>query len=189
MTKINKIEIRVLTHIGLLLGGFCVATTMASPVLADEHTLGTMKSKGQRYEVAVETQPEVPVVGLVHFTVKPIETKDSAPVLGAQIEIIAHKPDGRPAYRSPAINTPADRSRYDANITFPSAGVWTLVVGVSDEHLGEEHFSFKLPLVETELTSGLMGTLVWLLTFTTLISGGSYLAYRSRQLQTRAART
>ncbi len=175
-------KMRGLARLGLA-GGVLAALSLSSPALADEHTAGTMESRGERYNVAVAMQPEPPVVGLVHFTVRPLDVGTSAPAVGARIELVAHDPEGRPAFRAPAISTPDDRSRYDANITFPSPGDWTLVVNVRDEVLGEESFSFELPLAETSLRSGLAGTLVWLLTFAALVGGGGYITYRSRQLR------
>ena len=138
------------------------------------------------YEVIVKVQPDRPEVGAIHFTITPLDAKTLAPIVDAEIDIVAHDPTGKAAYRTRALNPPLAAEYYDANITIGSAGEWTLIVRVSSDLLGQATFTVPVHVDERPLAQTTAGTVVWLTVLATLFAGSGYLWYRSRRLRDRS---
>ena len=134
------------------------------------------------YELVVLVQPERPTVGTVHFVITPLDLEASLPVLDAEIDVVAHSPEGKPAYQVRALNQPLSLEDYHANITFDSPGEWTLFVDVRHDTLGRARFAVPLSVEEQSVGPGLGGAIAWLAVLGVLVGGSTYLWLRSRWL-------
>ena len=148
---------------------------------ANGNSVEIFRASEGRYEIIVGVQPAAPVVGLAHFTITPLDLGTSAPVIDAEINVVAHDPQDRPTYRVRAINSPAARNYYDANITFDSPGDWTLFVEVESAALGHATVAVPLRVGAQALGPSLAGTITWVIVLATLVGGSLYLWYRQRQ--------
>ena len=135
------------------------------------------------FEIVVRVQPARPEMGRVHLTITPLDPESTAVLLNVEVEVVALNPEGEPTYRVRAVNAPLAVEYYDANITFESAGSWTLLVNVAREGRGRATFSVPLIVEEASLSPTLGGTLVWLAVLAALAGGGTYVWYSSRKLR------
>jgi hypothetical protein len=137
------------------------------------------------YEIVVWVQPEIPVVGASHFTIKPFNVETSAPVNDAAINIVANDPRGAPTYRVRALSAPSSPQQYEANITFETPGLWTLSVSVEQDALGRATVDVPLRVDELALGPNRAGTVIWLAVIGILIGGASYLWLKQRRVAAR----
>lgn len=175
----------------VLLAAMAVALvqTASSLVFANGDSTEIFRGREGAYEIIVGVQPERPVVGSVHFTVTPLDTETSLPVLRAEITLVAHDPQGRPSVQARAVNAPESRRYYDANLTIHSPGEWTVVVEVSTEALGQATFTVPLRVGEAPLSPRIAGTVVWAVVVAILAAGAAYVSYsagRARRGRSRA---
>ena len=138
------------------------------------------RERGGPFELVVGVQPKKPAVGPIHLTLSPLDAATSEPVLDAEIEIVAHTPDGDPEYRVRALSTPGQPRYYDANLAVESAGRWTLVVDVRSDSLGRATFSVPVQVIEQSLPPSLAGTVLWLGVSLVVAGGAAYVWYSSR---------
>ena len=150
-------------------------------IAADEGATEIFRGRKEAYEIVVGITPEIPVVGTVHLAVTPLDAQTSLPVSGAKIVIVANDPAGLPKFQVRALNSPAIPQYYDAKLTIESPGLWTLYVAI-ESSLGEVTFAVPVNVEGKALTSGIVGTILWLgVTFTLL--GGSLYVWRSARRQ------
>ena len=154
--------------------------------LANGESVEIFRGREGAYELIVGVQPETPVVGAIHFTITPLDIETSLPVVHAEINVVAHDPDGNPAYRVRAVNTPLAVQYYDANMTVHSPGAWTLAVEVSSDRLGRATFTVPVKVGPGPVASSLAGTVVWLAVVTVLATGATVLWLRTRKRLLRA---
>ena len=152
---------------------------------ANGNSLEIFRASEGRYEIIVGVQPDAPVVGLAHFTIMPLDLGTSAPVIDAEVNIVAHDPQDRPTYRVRAVNSPAARNYYDANITFDSTGEWTLFVEVESAALGHATVAVPLRVGAQALGPSLAGTITWLIVLGVLVGGSLYLWNKQRRYNRR----
>ena len=169
----------------LTASAIALSPPFSANALADGKGVEIFRAREGAYEIIVGVQPEVPVVGTVHITVTPVDLETSLPVVHAEIVIVAHDPEGVPAYQARAVNLPLAVQYYDANITFESPGDWTLIVDVRHDTLGSAEVSVPLHVGERPFPPGLAGTIVWVAVVLVLAGGAAYLVYRVRHLEDR----
>ena len=138
------------------------------------------RSREGSYEIVVRVLPEEPVVGIVHFSITPLEASTALPVTDAEILIVANDQRGQPKYQARALNTPASPQNYDANITFESAGSWTLVIEVQSDRLGEVTVTGPLAVAKQSIGPGSSGGVVFLVLLVVLVGGSFYVWYSAR---------
>ena len=153
----------------------------SSPVFANGDGSEIFRGREGPYEIIVGVQPERLLVGSIHFTVTPLDTETSLPVLKAEITLVAHDPQGRPSVQARAVNAPGSRRYYDANMTIDSPGEWTVVVEVSTEALGRATFTVPLKVEEAALSPRVAGTVVWSVVLAILAGGAAYVWYSARR--------
>ena len=149
-------------------------------VHANGDSVEIFRERSGAYEIVLGVLPARPAVGTVHLTVTPLDARTSAPVGDARIVIVAHDPEGEPAYQVRALNTPDSQMYYDANVTLPRAGTWTLKVDVQSDALGAVTVDVPLQVDRQSIPPSLGGTVVWLIVLGVLFGGAAYLWYRSR---------
>ena len=172
-----------------LLASMAVLAPPASgQAMANGDGLEIFRGRQGAYELTVGVQPPVPVVGPVHFTVTPFDAESSGPVLQAEITILAYDPQGNPAFQVRAVNSPAQRQYYDANITINAPGGWTLGIDVHSDALGDATFRVPLHVGASPLESGPAGAFVWIAVIAVLLGGTVFVWYSSRRAQARANR-
>ena len=187
MIKLPPLNAALTAHLSVLL-----VSTAAFLLLAQGHSIANGESveifRGREgaYELIVGVQPETPVVGAIHFTITPLDIETSLPVIHAEISVVAHDPDGKPAYRVRAVNTPLAVRYYDANITVHSPGTWTLAVEVKSDRLGRATFSVPVEVGPVPVGPSLAGTAVWLGVLAVLGTGATVLWLQTRRRLARA---
>ena len=163
---------------GLLLlfavGAF-VLSVGAPEVSANGDTLEIYRTREGPYEIAVGILPRIPKVGTVHFSVTPLDAETALPVVRAVVTLTAKDSDGNAVYFVRAVNSPAARQYYDANILFEESGLWLIEVGVDSESLGESTVLVPLDIEEAAISEGLTGTIVWAVFIGVIAAVGLYL--------------
>lgn len=96
------------------------------------------------HRVTVEVVPPFPIAGKVQFRVRPVEASTSLPVPDAEIEIYLGR-DGREELKTPALNSPADRTTYIGNAEIDQVGDWNVRVEVKSD-AGSGGFAFAMPV-------------------------------------------
>ncbi len=134
------------------------------------------------YELIVGVRPEVPVVGVVHFSLTPLNAGNSELIPRAEIVILARHSQEDLLYKAPALNAPFERRFYEANMTMESPGDWMLTVAVTTDEFGQETFAVPLrvgglPIVEpTQSAAWILPLLLF-----AFAAGVGYLWYSSRR--------
>jgi len=170
---------------------FIVATTIAliatiiqiatADLFANGNAIEIFSGTENRYDIMVGAQPKNIVVGTVHFTIRLFESDTAEAVNHAKILIVAHSPDGKPAYQVRAVNVPSSLEYYDANITFETPGNWKLVITLDHEILGKATFSVPVGVGGHNKSVSFAGTAVWLGVLLTLLGGTLFIWYRAHQ--------
>ena len=187
MNKLRPPKVALRGPISALVGSAAAFLVLAHGLsLANGESVEIFRGREGAYELIVGVQPETPVVGAIHFTITPLDVETSLPVVHAEISVVAHNPDGKPAYRVRAVNTPLAVRYYDANITIHSPGTWTLAVEVSSDRLGRVTFAVPVDVGTRPLAPSLAGTVVWVVVVAVLATGTAVLWIRTRRRLTRA---
>ena len=139
------------------------------------------RGRGGAYEITVGVLPEDTAVGAVHFSVTISDAQTSRPVTDAEVTLVALNDSGREVYQARAVNTPIQPVYYDANITFESAGAWTIRVDVETPELGQGSVDVPLEVREPLLTPGTAGTFLFLGVIVVLVGGGIYVWRASKR--------
>ena len=155
--------------------------TGVSSAFANGDAVEIFRGEEGSYGIIVRILPKDPVVGIIHFSVTPLDAQSSLPVTDAIIVIVANNQLGEPSYQVRALNTPASAQDYEANITFESAGTWTLMVEVRSDSLGRAIFAVPVNLEEQPVGPGSVGAIVFLGVFMVLVGGGVYVYYSARR--------
>ena len=163
-----------------LLAVILMAAAPWTAVSANGNSVEIFRGRQGPYELTVGAQPAEPVVGPIHFTITPRNAETLQPVTDARVEVVINDPQGRPTFRAPALSLPAEPQDYDANLTIDSSGLWTLIVIVQSDELGEATFSVPLEVGEAAIGSSLTGTILWVGMILVLATGGLYV-WRSGQ--------
>lgn len=137
------------------------------------------------YEISVGVLPMDTAVGTVHFSVSVADLQRSVPVADAEVVLVASDESGEPIYQARAVNTPISPLYYDANITFRSAGQWTIRVDIDSGELGPASVNVVLDVTEPSLTPGIAGSILFLSVTLVLVGGGLYV-WRSSKRSLRA---
>ena len=133
------------------------------------------------YAIIVGVLPEDTAVGAVHFSVTISDAETSRPITDAEVTLVAVNDSGQEVYQARAVNTPVQPVYYDANITFESAGAWTIRVDVESRDLGQASVDVPLEVREPALTPGAAGTLLFLAVIAVLVGGGIYVWRASKR--------
>ena len=139
------------------------------------------RGRAGAYEISLGVLPEEPALGRVHFSVTVSDAESSQPIADAEVVLVAVDEHGREEYQSRALNTPDDPLCYDANITFESAGHWTIVVKVDSAGAGKGSVDVPLEVSDPALTPGPAGTVLFVVVLAVLTGGGLYLWRSSRR--------
>ncbi len=156
-------------------------------VAANGNTVEVYRGRAGEYDVTVGVLPARPTVGQVHFSVTPRNASDQQVVRHARILMVAHDPEGRAAYQTLAVNSPAAPEYYDANFTIEAAGNWTFAVELSTAELGDARLAFPLEIGAAASSPGLAGTVLWVLIFAALVVGSLYIWRSSRRVRRRGS--
>ena len=154
--------------------------TTAGPALAGGDVAEIFRGRAGAYEITLGVLPEEPALGRVHFSVTVSDAETSQPITDAEVVLVAVDEAGREEYQSRALNTPDDPLCYDSNITFESAGHWTIRVEVDSASAGKASVDVPLEISEPPLTPGLAGTVLFVAVLAVLTGGGLYLWRSSR---------
>ena len=157
------------------------ALSCTASVSANGNTVEILRTVEGSYEVVVGVLPERPTVGVVHFSIAPLDAGARLPVTDAQVLIVANDEQGVPTYQAPALNTPSAPQYYDANITFESPGTWNLVIDVRSPKLGAARIELPFHVESQALPPGLQGTIVWLVLLAVLFAGTAYVWSTARR--------
>ena len=157
-------------------------TSFGQPVLANGEGVEVFRATDGSYDLIVRVQPDVPAVGAVHVTFEPRRASTAAPVVDAEITVIARDEAGVDRYAVRALNTPREEAYYDANLTFESPGDWTLVAEIESSTIGRATFLVPLAVQEQLLPPrSVAGTVIWLLVTGIIVGGAVYVSLRSRR--------
>lgn len=148
------------------------------PLLAQTAPVEVYRGRQGPYEMAMSMLPETPLVGIVHFVVTLTDAGSGQPVTEAEVLLVVDDEEGKPTYQSLALNSPADRERYQANFSFERAGEWSIRVRVTEKERAAAEFTVPLTVGEIALGPGLAGTYIWLLVVVVLV-GGAFFIFRS----------
>ena len=165
----------------LVLLGALLTLAPAEGASANGHAVEIFRGREGSYEIIVAILPEEPVVGTVHFSVTPLDAVTLLPVTDSEIVIVANDSGGEPTYQTRALNTPKSPQHYEANITFESAGRWTLEIEVKSDDLGEVTVTVPLNVGEQSITPGGSGAVVFLVLLAVLAGGAVYVWHSARR--------
>jgi len=155
------------------------------PALGHERAVEILREVDGQFEVVVAALPEKPRVGTVHFSVTPLEAATGAVVSNANVTLTVRRgPDQRPIVAR-AVNTPAAPQYYDANITFTTAGDWSVTVEVQSDELGEATVEMPLRVDDQRITPNSGGGYVLLGVVILLAGGAVHLWLSSRRARAR----
>ena len=138
------------------------------------------------YRVTVEVEPPFPIAGKVQFRVRPVDASTGIAVPDARIEIYLGR-DGREEIKTPALNSPADRTTYIGNAEMDQAGEWNARVELKS-NTGAGEFSFTMR-VRPRARSGkglVAPTLVYLGAALIVLGGVAWLVLASRRTRRRS---
>ncbi len=159
--------------------------TGVRPALGHERAVEIFREVDGQVEIVVAALPENPVVGIVHFSVTPLEAATGAVVSDASVTLTVRRgPDQRPILAR-AVNTPAAPQFYDANITFVTAGDWSMAVEVQSDELGEATVELILRVDDQRITPSAAGGYVLLGIVILLVGGAGHLWLSSRRARAR----
>ena len=144
--------------------------------------------KDDSFEIVVGIQPEKPIIGTVHFSVTLSDMNTKLPISDAKITLMAEKNESHIKYQAKALNFPSSPNYYDTNITFKSAGLWTLIVSVQTKEIEESTFIIPLDVGNQSITPGIAGNFVFLAVLTLLFLGVTYIVHKSRHRQSTMTR-
>jgi len=167
--------------------GIGLASSSAGEAHANGGGTEVFRGRQGSYELGVGVQPEKPTVGIVHFSVAPLNFVTSLPVTDARVLIVAGDDQGKDIYEARAVNTPDARGQYEANIAFDSSGVWSLRVEIETDDLGQATFSFPFNVEDQSITPSTAGAVVFAGVTAVLIGGTVYLWWTSRRKRRAAA--
>ena len=167
--------------VGLALTTLAVLLMSADSASAHGDAGEIFRGREGSYEIIVRALPEEPVVGSVHLSITPLEASTALLVTDAKILIIANDQRGQPTYQARALNTPDSPQYYDANITFESVGVWTLVIEVQSDQLGEITVTVHFEVEEQSIGPGGAGGVVFLVLLAVLVGGSLYVWHSARR--------
>ena len=152
--------------------------------LANDHTEEIFRAeKDGSFEIVVGIQPEKPIIGTVHFSVTLSDMNTKLPISDAKITLMAEKNEDHIKYQAKALNFPASPNYYATNITFKSAGLWTLIVSVQMKDVEESTFIIPLDIGNQSITPGIAGNFVFLAVLALLFLGSMYILRKSQHLQ------
>ena len=155
------------------------------PAVGHERAVEIFREVDGQFEIVVAALPENPKVGIVHFSVTPLEAATGAVVSDASVTLTVRRgPDRRPILAR-AVNTPAAPQYYDANITFATAGDWSMTVEVRSDELGEANAVWPLRVDEQRITPNSAGGYVLLGIVILLVGGSVHLWLSSRRARAR----
>ncbi len=155
------------------------------PAVGHERAVEIFREVDGQFEIVVAALPENPKVGIVHFSVTPLEAATGAVVSDANVTLTVRRgPDRRPILAR-AVNTPAAPQYYDANITFATAGDWSMTVEVRSDELGEANAVWPLRVDEQRITPNSAGGYVLLGIVILLVGGSVHLWLSSRRARAR----
>lgn len=168
----------------LIISVLLFAFTPYHDALANGHTTEIFRAeKDGDFEIAVGIQPEKPIIGTVHFSVTLSDMNTKLPISDAKITLMAEKNEGHMKYQAKALNFPASPNYYATNITFKSAGLWTLIVSVQMKGVEESTFIIPLDIGNQSITPGIAGNFVFLAVLALLFLGSMYILRKSQHLQ------
>jgi hypothetical protein len=145
----------------------------------DEAARELLHETSGTFDIRLQVEPAEVLAGVVHFVVAVLAAGDSTPVEGAVVNIVATDPEGS-AVQSRAVSTPINPGVYEANLVLEPGGLWTISLDVTVAGVGSASHEVSLSVAELDLSAGLAGTALWLLTTVALVVGGMYLWRRSR---------
>ncbi len=165
--------------------GVQTAPGLVGRALAHEGTerLELFRGREGLYLIIVGVQPQNPAIGMLHFSVTPLDAETMLPVDDAIITVIAINEQGEPAFQAPALPSPGSSLYYDANINFTESGAWSLLVKLESERLGEATVTMPLGIGASQLPSGGVGTIVYVVMLAILVGGIAYVWYNARRKQ------
>lgn len=150
-------------------------------VMANGGSFEVFRGTDGPYEISVGVLPKDTAVGTVHFSVSVTDIQRSVTVADAEVVLVASDESGEPIYQARAVNTPTSPLYYDANITFKSAGQWTIRVDVDSGELGPASVNVALDVTEPSLTPGIAGSILFLVVTLVLVGGGLYVWRSSKR--------
>ena len=148
------------------------------PALAHERAVEIFRGQDGQFEVVMAALPEKPVVGIVHFSITPVDAASGTVISDADVTLTVSRGPGKRPILARAVNTPAAPQYYDANITFVSSGEWTAVVEVRSDALGEATVETSFNIDERRIPASSSGAFV-LLGILVLFAGGVTYLWRS----------
>jgi hypothetical protein len=155
------------------------------PALGHERAVEIFREVDGQFEIVVAALPENPVVGTVHFSVTPMEAATGAVASDANVTLTVRRgPDQRPIVAR-AVNTPAAPQFYDANVTFATAGDWSMTVDVQSDELGEATVEVLLRVDDQRITPNSAAGYVFLGVVALLVGGAVHLWLSSRRARAR----
>lgn len=134
------------------------------------------------YKISVGIDPNVPSVGLVHFTVVPRHLDSLLPVEQAWVRITARSSDGSKAYTSLALESPSNPGVYQANLTLGIPGGWDLEIEIETSDLGKTEFLVPFIITGEFASPDTRAVFVWILIILAVLSGVTYLHIKSKKL-------
>lgn len=145
--------------------------------LKESHAHGEAKEvfrgSNDKYGIVVNVLPKTPMVGIVHFTIEPVETTTGQPMTDTHVVLIARL--GNAAFQSTAVNTPTDPFRYDANITFYAPGVWDIEIGIGKNPKPNDYLSFSMHISDASIIRSPAAGIVYVFVFLAITAGAIYL--------------
>ena len=157
--------------------------------LANDHTEEIFRAeKDGGFEIVVGIQPKKPIIGTVHFSVTLSDINTKVPISDAKITLMAEKNESHIKYQARALNFPSSPNYYETNITFKSAGLWTLIVSVQMKDVEESTFIIPLDIGNQSITPGTAGNFVFLAVLILLSFGIIYIFRKSKHRHNIATR-
>ncbi|MBM3934128.1 MAG: hypothetical protein FJ319_07485 [SAR202 cluster bacterium] len=169
------------TALAAVLVAVLVLTTRQAAAQAVEDPIEIFRETKGAYALSMTMLPNRPTVGIVHFNILPTAGDGVTPVTDAEILVVANNPQGKAEYQVRALNDPADRSRYAANMMIEHEGLWTFDVEIKSGSLGEEKFTAPLEIGELPIDPGWEGGLILALILIGFAGGITYLVLSSRK--------
>ena len=175
----------IVVILALVAIGVQAAPGLAGRALAhgEAERLELFRGREGLYLIIVEIQPQNPTVGMIHFSVTPLDAETMLPVDDAIITVIAINEQGEPTFQAPALPSPDSPLYYDANINITESGAWSLMVKLESERLGEATVTMPLQIGTPPLPSGNEGTIVFVVMLAILVGGTVYVWYSARRKQ------
>ncbi len=186
----NTIALIKPIHIFAVLAGLLIATfAVIAPALAQDDAEVPIvgyrildESAAGPHTIQLQVSPVAPILGITRFAIRIRDTETGEDVSDAKVSILASPSEKGEAQYSLALNSPADRTYYLAQLDMETSGIWAVeVIAESDLGAGTTVMSVQVSDRGRSGTGNDWGQALFGLVTLSFVVGIGWVWYQSKQ--------